>query len=328
MKAKIDLYKFVRSLMERYYETHNIDCTTTECWLDKVLKDQGLEYKDGEIVEIEQEQPYNKPLFFEKGKWYTCIAKVDGFKVGHTYQSKMDGTVSNDSGAMYMYHNDVNFIFRPATEEEIPHKPPSKPNYEDLSIINEGDDGVLLYFTKDGRGISDFRISKDTARWLHGKLGEYLEMYDDEQPKEPEEKEDLRKWLNFENTHEGMSVTISDNLKGTDPDGGVVGEMGEQGEQPSEEELVGMGELGKIWEEKAEKLKQSIEDNRMGCVIQRLDKIIELLSWKPDIIPYPYTMPITYKSPFYPDPNVPGGWTVTASTFGSDYDIDTDKINI
>jgi len=60
MKAKIDLEKFVRSLMERYYETHNIDCTTTECWLDKVLKDQGLEYKDGEIVEIEQEPKWVK----------------------------------------------------------------------------------------------------------------------------------------------------------------------------------------------------------------------------------------------------------------------------
>ena len=41
--------------MKRFYETHNIDPITTECWLDKVLEDQGLEYKDGEIVEIPQE---------------------------------------------------------------------------------------------------------------------------------------------------------------------------------------------------------------------------------------------------------------------------------
>ena len=41
--------------MKGFYETHNIDPITTECWLDKALKDQGLEYKDGEIVEIPQE---------------------------------------------------------------------------------------------------------------------------------------------------------------------------------------------------------------------------------------------------------------------------------
>jgi hypothetical protein len=205
MKAKIDLEKFVRSLMERYYEKIHIDPTTTKCWLDSVLEDQGLEYKDGEIVEIEQ--------------------------------------------------------------------PPEK-DYEDLLIV-EGDNGVLLYFTKDSKDISDFRISKDTARWLYNKLGKYLEMYD-EKPKESEEKED--------------SPEI------------------------------------KVVKEHMENLKKRIEDNQLGCIVQRLDKIIELLSWKPDIIPYPYTMPITYKRPLDPDPNVLGGWATTANTFGSDYDIDTNKI--
>lgn len=55
MKSKIDLEKFICSLMKRYYEIHNIDPLTTRCWLDKVLEDQDLEYKDGEIVEISQE---------------------------------------------------------------------------------------------------------------------------------------------------------------------------------------------------------------------------------------------------------------------------------
>ena len=247
MEAKIDLDKFVRSLMERYYEKIHIDPTTTRCWLDRVLKDQGLEYKDGEIVEIEQEQPYNKPLFFEQGKWYTCIAKVDGFKVGHNYQSKMNGTVSNDSGAMYMYHNDVNLIFRPATEEEIK------------------------------------------------KGGE------------------LRKWLDFGKTQEGTTITIPKDLKGTDTDGGVVGPQGEQGEQPTEEEMVGMGELSEMWSEQA--------------IISRLDKIIELLqSAILSISRSPYVTPIIYKNPLDPDPNELGGWKVTANAFGSDYDIDTDKI--
>ena len=55
MKAKIDLEKFICSLMKRFYKIHNIDPLTTKCWLDKVLEDQGLEYRDGEIVEIPQE---------------------------------------------------------------------------------------------------------------------------------------------------------------------------------------------------------------------------------------------------------------------------------
>ena len=295
MKAKIDLERFICSMLND--SKTNAGYVHTKS-IERALKEQGMEYKDGEIVEIEQEQPYNKPLFFEKGKWYTCIAKVDGFKVGHIYQSKMDGTVSNDDGAMYGYHNDANLIFRPATDDEIPHEPPSKPDYENLSIINEGDDGVLLYFTKDGRGISDFRISKDTARWLHGRLGEYLEMYDDEEPIEQEEREELREWLNFEKTHEGTTITIPKDLKGTDLDGGVVGEKGEQGETPFKEYM--------------ENLKRRIEDNQLGCIVQRLDKIIELLQSAILILSKePYVPPITY---------------TTENTFGSDYDIDTDKI--
>lgn len=365
MKAKIDLEKFICSLLSGDpTATWTVDTED----LRLALQDQGLKYKDGEIVEIEQEQPYNKPLFFEKGKWYTCIAKVDGFKVGHTYQSKMDGIVSNDSGAMYMYHNDINLIFRPATEEEIPHEPPSKPDYENLSIINEGDDGVLLYFTKNGRGISDFRISKDTARWLHGRLGEYLEMYDDEQPKEAEERKDLRKryerisnsdW--FKKTHEGMSITIPEDLKGTDQDGGVVGEKGEEGVPPKFnrkrlEEVAKpetLEEKVKHWQrmhdiamkkikgefkeedsletkaikEQIENLRKRIEDNQLGCIVQRLDRIIELLQSAILILPEePRMPPIIYKRPLDSDPNVLGEWTTTANTFGSDYDIDTDKI--
>lgn len=60
MKVKIDLEKFICSLMKRFYEIHNIDPLTTRCWLDKVLEDQGLEYKDGEIVKILQESEDEK----------------------------------------------------------------------------------------------------------------------------------------------------------------------------------------------------------------------------------------------------------------------------
>ena len=244
MKAKIDLEKFISSMLG--YAEDNCEETMLD-YLHSALQDQCLEYKDGEIVEIEQEQPYNKPLFFEKGKWYTCIAKVDGFKVGHTYQSKMDGTVSNDSGAMYMYHNDVNLIFRPATEVEV------------------------------------------------------------------EKGGELRKWLDFRKTHEGTTITIPKDLKGTDTDGGVVGEKGEQGKQFTEEEMVGMGGLGKVWSEQE--------------IISKLDKIIELL--QSTILPIPrspYVPPIIYKNPLDPDPTALGGWGTNALLYGADYDIDTDKI--
>ena len=273
MKAKIDLEKFICS----YVKYSNIQ---------DALRDQGLKCWNGEIVEIEQEQPSEK-------------------------------------------------------------------DYEDLSIINEGDDGMLLYFTKNGRGISDFRISKDTARWLHDELEEYLEMYDDEEPIE-KISEDLRKryerigksdW--FKKTHEGISVTIPDDLVGTDTDGGVVGEKGEEGEPETLEEKVEhwqrMHDIAmekikgtfkeedsletKAIKEQIENLKKRIEDNQLGCIVQRLDRIIELLQSAILVLPKePYVPPIIYKRPLDPDPNVLGGWTTTASTFGSDYDIDTDKI--
>ena len=72
MKAKIDLEKFICSLMKRFYKIHNIDPLTTKCWLDKVLEDQGLEYRDGEIVEIPQdsEDERIRKELIENFKWF------------------------------------------------------------------------------------------------------------------------------------------------------------------------------------------------------------------------------------------------------------------
>jgi hypothetical protein len=70
-------------------------------------------------------------------------------------------------------------------------------------------------------------------------------------------------------------------------------------EQPSEEELVGMGGLGKVWNEQA--------------IISRLDKIIELLTLNPPHIT-PYIPTIIYGNPLNPDPNTLGGWKTWAST--------------
>ena len=208
MKTKIDLDKFVRSLMERYYEKIHIDPTTTKCWLDSVLEDQGLEYKDGEIVEIEQES-------LDERIRKALVKAVSGTLKGN----KLFGT--------------------------------------------------------------------DVTR------------------------EEALAWL--ERQAQSITITIPKDLKGTDTDGGVVGEKGEQGGQPTEEEMVGMGELGKVWSEQT--------------IISKLDKIIELLQSVILAIPIsPYVPPIIYKNPLDPDPNELGGWITTASTFGADYDIDTDKI--
>ena len=81
-------------------------------------------------------------------------------------------------------------------------------------------------------------------------------------------------------------------------DGEIVSIDSKKEEQPSEEEMVGMGELGKVWSEQV--------------IISRLDKIIELL--QSAILPFsrsPYVPPIIYKNPLDPDPNELGGWKVT-----------------
>ena len=285
MKAKIDLEKFISSMLG--YAEDNCEETMLD-YLHSALQDQGLEYKDGEIVEIDS-------------------------------------------------------------------------------------------------------IDTSSPRWA--------EIVKECKHEALEKGEELRKWLNFENTHEGMSVTIPDNLKGTDPDGGVVGEKGEQGKEPlgqdgfdaelnallKKYEHLPKHELADILEfylwvvgkqsikerlmegakpetleekvehwqrmhdiamkkikgefkeedstetkaikEQIENLKKRIEDNQLGCIVQRLDKIIELLQSAILVLPKePYVPPIIYKRPLDPDPNVLGGWTTTASTFGSDCDIDTDKI--
>ena len=100
-------------------------------------------------------------------------------------------------------------------------------------------------------------------------------------------------------------------------------------EQPTEEEMVGMGELAKAWFEK--ELLDHIDDvarrlhplySLLGRFItdynKKTDKIIELL--QSAILPIPretYVPPII-KNPLDPDPNTLGGWETTASTEGGE----------
>lgn len=163
---KIDVDKFVESLIKRYHEAHNIDSTTTKCWLDDVLEDQGLKYEDGKIVKP------SEPL------WYDHVREVRHEALEKAKQDKN-----------------------------------SESEYEDISLVDDGENGVLLYFSKDGRGLSSFRITKMAAKWLRKKLGNYLKEQDT-------------------------------------PD------------------LVGMKELGKVWDEKQDP------------ILQRLDRIYDLLLHK------------------------------------------------
>ena len=73
--AKIDLEKWVCSMIETFP-----DFKEGGSIYQQALKDQGLEYKDGQIVEIKQEPEETKPkhlflkkdMSFDEGKLYRC----------------------------------------------------------------------------------------------------------------------------------------------------------------------------------------------------------------------------------------------------------------
>ena len=50
----IDIDKFVVSLIKHYCEAYDIDRTFIKCWFDDALEEQGLEYKNGEIVKTQR----------------------------------------------------------------------------------------------------------------------------------------------------------------------------------------------------------------------------------------------------------------------------------
>ena len=65
-KVNIDLEKLVCALMKRYYLIHNIDRNQVKCWLDDVLEDCGIEYKDGSIHYIGEEEKKPATIKFEE----------------------------------------------------------------------------------------------------------------------------------------------------------------------------------------------------------------------------------------------------------------------
>ena len=93
MKAKIDLEKFICSMLQ--YAEDNCEETMLD-YLHSALQDQGLEYKDGEIVEIAHEPEFK----LEIGKWYKCILTPvvhKHFTVGKVYECELEGCLADDT---------------------------------------------------------------------------------------------------------------------------------------------------------------------------------------------------------------------------------------
>ena len=144
-KIDIDNVKMWESIM-KYQAQYG------ECWgdiFDDALSEQGLEFKDGHIVSIQEQ---NADFKIEKGKWYVCtkeyFLQCEGeydflFEKGKIYKTYVDDQggewITADNGHSYIF--DYSAYFRPATEEEIrgnspkisPNSPaPKRDNYDEI----------------------------------------------------------------------------------------------------------------------------------------------------------------------------------------------------
>lgn len=85
----------------------------------KALKNQGLGYMNGRIVEIEGNDGGISPNFkIEKGKWYLCIQSSICFAEGKLYKSSKDRFLVKEGGKEVEVSHVISH-FRPATEEEF-----------------------------------------------------------------------------------------------------------------------------------------------------------------------------------------------------------------
>ena len=119
MEAVIDNKKMWESLIKTM---ENGDPILFSKELISALKDQGFEYKDGKIVEINETSDFK----IEAGKSYMCIKDFviggqERFYKGNLYKSDIDECVTDKNGFRYnSFGSDAAEYFRPATEEEIP----------------------------------------------------------------------------------------------------------------------------------------------------------------------------------------------------------------
>lgn len=127
----IDIDKLICSfLSHREKDNGNI------CDIIKMsLKDQGLEYKYGSIVEIEGNDggiSPNSDFKIEKDKWYVCVSQFMNCLVGKVYKATSNDRIMDAYGTEYDIHSDELRHFRPWT-------------------IKDAKDGDILY-TKGGIG--------------------------------------------------------------------------------------------------------------------------------------------------------------------------------
>ncbi|MBQ7430690.1 MAG: hypothetical protein IJV29_13590 [Butyrivibrio sp.] len=157
--AKIDLEKWICSMIECFPDFK--ERGKIPCMYEQALKDQGLEYKNGQIVETKYyctgvgtpkeaegvlKEMIHKPLEIKAGQWYMCVkdyqfAEHDDvtFKKGDVYKSERDGFITASDGGKWPF-GDAKDYFRPATEDEIPNNPKFKVG--DF-IIDKGDHEVF-----------------------------------------------------------------------------------------------------------------------------------------------------------------------------------------
>lgn len=133
--SKIDIDKFVCSMVKHYRDLTNADPNITRTIFDDCLQDQNLEYKDGKIMETLGKHGGISPNWkIEAGKWYMCIKDgvFGGYPDGDTQFHQGEVYLADDRGIMDPHNNNFHEdfelepegtlyeYFRPATEEEIP----------------------------------------------------------------------------------------------------------------------------------------------------------------------------------------------------------------
>lgn len=137
--SKIDIDKFVASILGK---TESDFFSLDSDDIRNALADQGLDCKDGKIVELTHSVTKisgqdtiltSKKLKIEKGKWYVCYSNdsIYGgeklrYTIGKAYYCYNDDMLANDYGLAASWAIHAEHYFRLANEDEIPHEPKFK----------------------------------------------------------------------------------------------------------------------------------------------------------------------------------------------------------
>jgi len=205
--AKIDIDLFIASLIKRQKAYKNNDSVVE---LENILKEQGLLYEDGEILEIE---PDFTP---EKGKWYVCIKTVvmissgsTAYRKGKLYKCEEENCITDEQGDKFHYwyskydrDQELYKNFRPATDKEILRLAPltdeQKAYYINGAISSDDEQGIdrsSCTSTKENNKPQTIKFNepgKIDSVWPKEIVDELLE---ETRKKTPKVKEQLRKYF-------------------------------------------------------------------------------------------------------------------------------------